>query len=501
MPSDATSNRNYPVSGRSAIPVVEQIGVAVSPSERDRLAAIARKLLRDNPSLGRTDVFGPLVSAGLTEAPAALIGDQREIGLHEAQPEQTLEHRIALLSGNGDILVLEQNCPAYERYLKELLGLDEFRVIALGPPQTGRPAPIASRCCKSQIILSQFVTAAQKSGCFQVVPHIGAGSAWTLAATIAREAGVPVAVAAPPPQLTNRVNDKIWFANRIREVLGPDALPPTFAAFGPAAIAAKIARIARSSERIIVKTPDSAGSVGNVALDSTLVRGLGLDRIRNLVLSLLRVRGWRGRFPLLVGVWEGGAVASPSVQIWIPPPDQGGPIIEGLFEQHVAGPDAEFVGAVPARLTAPISDRIAREAASLATLLQYLGYFGRCSFDCLVTGSVDGKTSLHWIECNGRWGGVSVPMTFANRMFGNHAERGLVIVQNMNLELSVKGVEQAFERLGKMLLRPGRDQGVVPLSVGGFARGLGVHFISIAATQRRAEKLASAALARLTASR
>jgi hypothetical protein len=92
-------------------------------------------------------------------------------------------------------------------------------------------------------------------------------------------------------------------------------------------------------------------------------------------------------------------------------------------------------------------------------------------------------------------------MTFANRMFGNHAERGLVIVQNMSLDLSVKGVEQTFERLGEMLLRPGRDQGVVPLSVGGFARGRGVHFISLAATQRQAEELAGAALARVTASR
>jgi hypothetical protein len=374
-------------------------------------------------------------------------------------------------------------------------------VIALGPPQTGRPSPIASRCCESEIILSQFITAARAGGRFQVVPHIGAGSAWTFAATIAREAGVPVTVAAPPPRLTNRVNDKIWFANQVREVLGPDALPPTFAAFGPAAIAAKIARIARSSERIIVKTPDSAGSMGNVALESALVRGLGLDRIRNLVLSLLRIRGWRGRFPLLVGVWEGDAVASPSVQLWIPPTDQGGPIIEGLFEQHVAGPGAEFVGAAPARLTATVSDRIAREAARLATLLQDLGYFGRCSFDCLVTGTLEGKSSLHWVECNGRWGGVSVPMTFTNRMFGNHAERGLVIVQNMSLDLSIKGVEQAFERLGEMLLRPGRDQGVVPLSVGGFARGRGVHFISIAATQHQAEELASAALARMTANR
>jgi hypothetical protein len=501
MPSGATSKLSCPVSGRPAIPVVEQRRVATPASECERLAGLARKLLRDDPSLGRTDIFGPLVSAGLTEGPAALIGDQREIGLHEAQPAQALEFRIALLAGEGDILVVERDCPAHERYLKDLLGLDDLRVIALDPPKPGKPAPIASRCCDSEIILSQFVAAAREGGRFQIVPHIGAGSAWAFAAKIARESGVSVTVAAPPPRLTSRVNDKIWFANRIREVLGPDSLPPTFAAFGPAAIAAKIAYVARSSEKIIVKTPDSSGSMGNVALSSTLVRGLDLGRIRGLVLSLLRARGWRGRFPLLVGVWEGGAVASPSVQLWIPRPDQGGPIIEGLFEQHLAGPGAEFVGAVPARLPEPIADRLAGEAMRLATLFQYLGFFGRCSFDCLVTGSLGGKASLHWIECNGRWGGVSVPMTFANRMFGNHAERGLVIVQNMDLLLSATGVTPAFERLGELLLRPGRDQGVVPLSVGGFDRGRGVHFLSVAATQGRAEELASAALARMTASR
>ena len=83
---------------------------------------------------------------------------------------------------DGSILVVERDCPAYERYLKDLLGLDALRVIALDPPKPGGPSPIASRCCDSEILLSQFVSAARKGGRFQVVPHIGAGSVWRLAA-------------------------------------------------------------------------------------------------------------------------------------------------------------------------------------------------------------------------------------------------------------------------------------------------------------------------------
>jgi len=184
-------------------------------------------------------------------------------------------------------------------------------VIALGLPNTAGTAAVASRFRETEPILEQFAAAASEAGRFQVIPHIGAGSAWTPAAAIARAARVPVAVAAAPPRLTRRVNDKIWFANRVREVLGADALPPTYAAFGPAAVAARIAHIARTADRVIVKTPDSAGSFGNAAIDSAPVRSFDLRRIRDLVLSMLWGRGWRGGFLVLVGAWEADAIASP----------------------------------------------------------------------------------------------------------------------------------------------------------------------------------------------
>ncbi len=407
-----------------------------------------------------------------------------------------MEDRIGMLAGPGDTLVIERDSPAHEAYIRRLLALEDFRVVALGPP-SGRPRPIAMRLCDSDVLLQQFADTARAAGRFQILPHIGAGSAWALAGAIARKAGVPVLVGAPPPRLTRRVNDKIWFSNRVRELLGAEALPPTFAAFGPAAIAAKIARIARNSDRVIVKTPDSAGSMGNVAVDADLVRRLSTGDIRNLVLSMLRGRGWRGRYPVLVGLWETDILASPSVQLWIPQRSHGHPIIEGIFEQHLAGPTAEFVGAVPTKLPQPLVDRLAGQAMRLACLCQDVGYFGRCSLDCLITSAARNQPKIHWVECNGRWGGVSVPMTLANRLLAPECGHGIVIVQNMTVPLAVDDVSEAHAKLADLLFGSGSDEGIVPLSGSCLARGMGLHFMALSETQERAETIASQAIARL----
>ena len=41
--------------------------------------------------------------------------------------------------------------------------------------------------------------------------------------------------------------------------------------------------------------------------------------------------------------------------------------------------------------------------------------------DAILIGESLADARLHWIECNGRWGGVSIPMTLANRLTGDWA--------------------------------------------------------------------------------
>lgn len=57
-------------------------------------------------------------------------------------------------------------------------------------------------------------------------------------------------------------------------------------------------------------------------------------------------------------------------------------------------------------------------------VLQKLGYVGRCSFDLLLCGPSVEEGAIKFVECNGRWGGASTPMTLLNRIFGDHRKQG-----------------------------------------------------------------------------
>jgi hypothetical protein len=119
-------------------------------------------------------------------------------------------------------------------------------------------------------------------------------------------------------------------------------------------------------------------------------------------------------------------ICSPSAQLWIPPEAQGGPIVEGLFSQVCEGPTGIFVGSRPAELPEDITRDIVNRSWLLARLCQRLGYVGRCSFDLILVGSSWDASKLQFIECNGRWGGASAPMTLMNRLFGDWTRRPYV---------------------------------------------------------------------------
>lgn len=215
------------------------------------------------------------------------------------------------------------------------------------------------------------------------------------------------------------------------------------------------------------------------------------------MLAVLRARGWEGNYPVLVGVWLEDVLASPSVQIWVPAPGLGDPVIEALFEQRVSGGRAVFVGAVPAGLPPDVEARLCSEAMRLALVLQRTGYFGCLSFDALMTGRELGSAEARWIECNGRWGGVSLPMTLGNRLFPRDGPRGICILQGKAPPLRRRGVEACLAVLGGRLLRRGGGEGVAPLSAGLFERGRGLHLAAFANSQQRAEGLARDAFLRL----
>ena len=279
------------------------------------------------------------------------------------------------------------------------------------------------------------------------------------------------------------MNDKIWFSNRVKELFGDQALSSTTIAYGPSALAGHVRRLASVAERLVVKVPCSAGSSGNLALNATEFRGHTITTIRQELVEMLTAIGWSGTFPLKIEIWETNALTSPSIQFWVPQPDDGPPIVEGLFEQVVEGLRGKFVGAVKCDLSEDWQHRLIEQGTVIASLFQRLGYFGRCSLDALISGADFASASLHWIECNGRWGGVSLPMTLANRLLPDGTEAQLMIVMKSDMRLCPRPFASTLALLEDMLVRRDEmERGIVLLTPTLFEQGTGVHFMAIGPT-------------------
>lgn len=454
---------------RSSMPVVKQLAVGIGPDERRELARLAARLIAEEPDLAANDTLDPRTGPGIENGPALFFEDHSEIPL-SSSASLVYRYRARLLAGDGDIVMVGgQRSPVFEAYCRDLLGIGDATVVV---PGGSLYLPLAKRCAQDSALLAQICDMARRVGRLGLVPYLGSESAWALARIIATQSGAPVWMAAPEPLLTRRVNDKLWFSDRVKQVLGRRALPPTYYVFGPEALARRTALLAQYHDRVCIKVPGASGGGGNLILEAKQVTGMPLTSLRQFLLQRLHGLGWRDRYPVLAGVWESLAVASPSVQLWIPHPTMGAPVMEGVFEQIVE--DGHFVGAMPSELSASECQRLAQEAMHLACLFQELGYFGRCSFDAVLLSS----GALLWIECNARWGGVSIPMTLLNRLIGDWQSRPFVIVQRSGLQIPARRFAAVVDRLKDRLFRCGGEpKGTLFLTAEGIEQGTGFHFL------------------------
>ena len=497
---------------RSSLPVVEQIPVTVNDTEQRRIAALADDLRRDDPALVPAP-GGGRVRQGVGDGPALIFEDHGEIPLFTAAAPSALEYRSLLLAEDGDVFALGgQRIPDFEDYARDDLRLGEVTVLPrpVGsprgtggvPPTTaagaapGSPLPDALRTDPAS--MSRLVRLARERGSLTVIPFLSTDGAWRLAEAVAAEAAVDVFVLGPPPALAARVNDKSWFSCRVVEVLGPDAIPETGWAADAFELTAELSLLAKRHRRLVVKMPDSAGGVGNVVLDSAVVATLDHDRLLAHVWEQTGRAGRGWSFPLLVGAWDDPVVDSPSVQLWVPQQGDGLPVVEGVFSQVLKGARGAFVGAAPSWLPSGWQQRLADEAVRLALLFQELGYFGRCSFDAVLAGSDLESAAVHWVDANGRWGGVSIALTAANRLVGDWQRRPFVIVQRSRMQMPPRTLPAVLEDIGSQLfqLSDGRT-GTVVLAPCRLVEGSGMNLMVLAGDVAAAEADAETVKARL----
>jgi len=481
------------------LPIIPHYSPVLPDSVQQRLAGLAREIRDEERNVATVPPLDPQLDVGwLVGAPSLLVEDHSGIlYARERGSDITFAYRALALGGEGDLLAVQgRRVPAFEEYCRETLGLG--RVEVLVPASTDPHQAPSMACAEDPAFIEAVSSVARRGGGLNLMPYMATGGAWSLAGRIARRAGVPVRVAGAPPNLSRQVNDKIWFTRRARQVLGPRAVPPCDAAYGMVGLVGHLIRRARASRSVAIKLTHSAASGGNLVFDSSDLAGLSTVRLRDWLLEAMRASGWREDYPIQVTAWEEPLVGSPSVQLWIPLAGDGDPIVEGVFDQAVTGRIACFSGAVPTTLPEEWRERIAAEALQLAVLFQGLGYFGRCSFDSVVFGPDLSRAELHWVECNGRWGGVSIPMTLANRLRGDWADGGFVIAARGSPTGTLKGTADFLNRYAEDLYRPGsREGGAILLCPGRLEARSGLDLLFLASSQAEARERCDALLGRV----
>lgn len=453
---------------------------------RERAAALARELLEAEPHLCAIEPFAEGVSTGLDAGTCLFIEDHYGIRLFERLGNLAYTYRALLLARPGDLVTIGlDRSPAFERYCAETLGLGEVEI--LEPAPSNAMNSLAARCARDPRVIERLAQCARRNGGLNIVPYMGTGGVWALAGAVAARTDAPVRVAAPPPRLVRRVNDKIWFSRCVDHLIGTRAVPAVETAAGSAMLAAKVAAFARSHASVAVKLPDSASSKGNLVFDAASLAPQPLARLRRHLLERMRRAGWRDDFPVLVTAWEKPVLASPSVHLWIPEQGTGDPIVEAVFDQHLIGAGGEFAGAAPSTLPSAWQRRLGCEAALLGAVFQDLGYFGRCSFDAIVVGSDLERAGLHWIECNGRWGGVSLPLTVASRLFGDWRRQPFVITERSDLNGASHHLADVLARLeDDLYVAGGEPAGAVIMSPWQLEQGSGFELVVFDADVERA---------------
>ncbi len=406
------------------LPIVSHHEVEPSAAQFRRVAQLAAALEHEQPSLVPQPWIRQLSVSRIGDGGVLHLDDLDEIPLLDRfYDARFLQDRARLRAGEQDVVASCATAdPAFERYCEEELGLGA--VTWLRPQPSDRPLRLARACWRDHRVRAALQRAVRTGRLRYLHPHLAGFHVWALAHLLRATTGGSIGVIGPPPVLARAVNNKLWFARVITRLFDDQLIPPTASASGWSGLARLVKMFANRSPRIVIKIPEAAGGTGNLVLRAKTYRGRRLGAVRARLKKRLRDFAWHGEHPLLVGAWESEVLRAPSAQLWIPPfATAQPPVVEGLFEQVIQGKGGYFVGAAPANLPDVTATEIALRCVLVGRLLQRLGYVGRCSFDLILVGRDMGSCRIRFVECNGRWGATSAPMTLMNRLFGDFASR------------------------------------------------------------------------------
>lgn len=401
------------------LPIIQHHWPSPARSDLRRAVQLAVTLRNEKRSLKRLPQFDDVVCKQLDDAPTLHIDDYSEIPLTNRERHAIyMQQRACLRAAPGDWVATTHPIESdFVEYFEQQLGIQPLNWIAT---RSTNPTTLAISCIRDRETRRKLSHAVRRDGLRYIHPHLASFDVWELASWLHQFTRMPIEVIGPSVEVCRYANDKVEFAELVTRLLGAQFVPRTVGAYCVATLSEGVRELAKTHPYLGVKIPNGVGGHGNFFVDSKDIVERSLFEVHEYLTNRFAAAGISTAGRMLVDVWETEVLKSGSVQTWLPPVTEGPPVIEGLFEQLIEGEQGHFEGcrqlAAPKALTSQIVD----QSFLLTTVFQRLGYVGRCSFDFLIVGDSMNDARVEYIECNGRWGGTSAPMTFVNRLMGDY---------------------------------------------------------------------------------
>ena len=419
-----------------------------TPEEKARIAGRAADTLRTDLDLeARLEPFAHLCWQGREpRAPVLRLDDFSGIPfLVDITGVEEYQHRARLRSNADDLYAAATpSPPGYEPYCQARLNLAPVRLVPVEPVESKLDI---ARGCRRGEAWKQLLDETVGRGGLIIDPFMGIEEVWGLAGALSRESEMPVRLMAPPPPVTWIANDKHLFSQLVESVLGPEWLVETSVGRTAEALARELLSLAQRHSEVGLKRLRCASAMGNKVFAASELLGRQVEDVTGDVRLFLDRTEWRGDEDVQVVAWE-QVEHSPSSQLWIPAVGRGEPRLDGVFEQLLEGKRKVFLGSRPSTLPSAVNSAAGEGSLAVALALQALGYVGRCSFDFVLVGDPEGDFQLHFTECNGRWGGTSIPMAFMDRLLAGAPRPPYRAQDFIHSELVGADLREILERVG-----------------------------------------------------
>ncbi|MBR1069140.1 hypothetical protein [Bradyrhizobium liaoningense] len=407
------------------------------------------------------------MKALIFDGTAIHIEDSTEIGLFQQLPSiEAFQLRARARATKGEVVISGEEPPeGYEDYNANYLGLGQVEWLrAREGAAISRSAWETTKCFQRLVEIAHV-------GPTYIHPYMASADVWELADRLSIAVDRPIGVLGPPPALCKAINDKIFFYKLIEELLGPSSTVPW--AFGDdiPTITTRVGEFANRYDRIAIRIANSTAGLGLKVFDSSELRTVEKNALEPICRRELASLGWDGVERVLIVKWE-QSLKSVSVQMFVTP--DGRVVHEGIYEQifHRDAP-FRFRGARRTKLPDATVHRIVRDSTAICSLLRRLGYVGRCSMDAILVGPDAEHIDVRWVDCNGRWGGVSIAHTFMSNIQSDLLERPFVLGSYQDSKLATHNFRSIVNLLGNRLYAPTNGSGTVLIYNIGLLRSKG----------------------------